>query len=55
MQPDIVTMSKIVSWLKNNRDELQDIPKSGPKFLDHSRETNFRALMSKDPDYIMSK
>ena len=54
---DILTMSKLLSWMMR-KDEHEKRQKGSPtsdEKLDHIRQNYFRTLMSKDPNYIMSK
>ena len=39
--------------MRNKKEDAS--PKEGPDFLKKERDTSFRALMSKDNDYIVAK
>jgi hypothetical protein len=42
-----------MAYMRRKKEDL--IPKTGPEFLKQSRETSFRALMSKDHEYVTAK
>ena len=55
VQADILLMAKLIGWVNKQKSEEEGDHETGPLFIKKARKDNFRAMISRDKDYIMSK